>query len=104
MIEDQLTIVVAVFIALGLVIVVSQLYVARLLYQYENSIMWFLIGLFLVFGLNVYVYQIFVLEKRACNSFQKLHEQERKTWRKVYLLVLTQYLLLFVCFGLYTSP
>lgn len=71
------------------------------LYKTEQSILWACIGFFFCFGLNVYMYQITKLEKCAGYSFEKLQRKERKRWRRVYVLVLAQYMLLFSWF---TSP
>lgn len=91
-------------IAAGVVMAVSQIYVSILLYRYEKSIGWACIGFLLILGLNVYVYQMIRLEKRAGYSFERLALQERQVWRRVYLLVLAQYLLLFVFFGWLSTP
>lgn len=92
------------FIIMGAVIIISQIYISILLYQYENSILWVCIGCILFFGLNVYVYQMIKLEKRTQYDFAQLNQQERKIWRRVYSLVLAQYMLLFIVFGWVTSP
>lgn len=89
---------------LGFVMLASQIYISILFYQKEQSILWGCIGFFLGFGLNVYIYQITKLEREAGYSFEKLHRKDRKLWRSVYTLVLSQYMLLFVLFGWFTSP
>jgi hypothetical protein len=91
-------------IIMGVVMLASQIYISILLYQYEQSVWWVCIGCILFFGLNVYVYQIIKLEKRTGNFFDQLNPEERKIWRRVYSLVLAQYMLLFVFFGWITSP
>lgn len=88
----------------GLVMLVSQIYISVLLYKTEQSTLWACIGFFFCFGLNVYMYQITKLEKCAGYSFEKLQRKERKRWRRVYVLVLAQYMLLFILFGWFTSP
>lgn len=85
-------------------VIIPQLYVSYQLYKYEKSILWGVTGLFLWFGLNIYVYQIVKLEKHGGLSFEKLNEQQRETWRVLYLCVMLQYLVLFTIFGWLTSP
>ncbi|MCM3337590.1 hypothetical protein M3650_02745 [Paenibacillus sp. MER TA 81-3] len=91
-------------ITIGVVMLFTQVYVSRLLYRYEKSVLWGCIGFILLFGLNMYVYQIIKLEKRAGYAFERLDPQARKVWRRVYVLILIQYLLFFVFFGWLSSP
>jgi hypothetical protein len=102
----DLPIVTLFFLVSVLVIVIffAQFYISMKFYQKEKSILWGSIGLLLPFGLNVYVYQIIKLEKAAGPLFEQLSKQERLQWRRLYMLVLLQYLLLFGIIGYLLSP
>lgn len=91
-------------ILIGVAIISCQIYVSIVLYRYEKSIWWGCIGFILLFGLNVYAYQILKLEKRAGYSYNGLTQIEQSLWRKVYFIILVQYLLLFAVFGWIVSP
>lgn len=91
-------------IRISAVMITSQVYVSIQLYRYEKSVLWGCMGFILFFGLNMYVYQIVKLEQRAGYGFERLTPHERKAWRRVYCLILLQYLLLFVFFGWLSSP
>ncbi|OTY15287.1 hypothetical protein BK732_19355 [Bacillus thuringiensis serovar navarrensis] len=93
-----------VLIAIGVFLFISQIYIATLLHKYESSWWWGGLSFLLPLGLNVYVYQIIILEKRSGDCFEKLNPKERKLWRKIYFLVLMQYMFLFSCFGFLASP
>lgn len=93
-----------VLIAIALFLFTSQIYIATLLYKYEKSWWWGGLSFLLPFGLNVYIYQIIILENRVGIFFEGLNLSERKLWRKIYVLALLQYMFLFACFGFLASP
>ena len=103
-IDKDIVMLTIVLIAIGLFLFISQVYIAILLYKYEKSWWWGGLSFLLPFGLNVYIYQIIILEKRVGIFFERLNSSERKLWRKIYVLVLLQYMFLFACFGFLTSP
>lgn len=76
-----------VLIAIALFLFTSQIYIATLLYKYEKSWWWGGLSFLLPFGLNVYIYQIIILENRVGILFEGLNLSERKLWRKIYVLV-----------------
>jgi hypothetical protein len=95
------------FILSGVLIIAiffAQFYISIKFYEKEKSILWGAIGLLLPFGLNIYAYQIIKLEKNAGPMFERLSKQERQQWRRLYMLVLMQYLLLFSIIGYLLSP
>ncbi|GGE57041.1 hypothetical protein [Priestia taiwanensis] len=87
-----------------LAILFSQIHICNVFYNIEKSTLWGTLGLLLPFGLNLYVYQLVKLEKAAGSSFEHVTAQERITWRRLYMLVLIQYLLMFVIIGVLLSP
>jgi len=89
--------------AAAVLILILQIYVSIHLYQHEQSIGWRFASIILLFGLNVYVYQITKLESRAGYDFDKLTPQERGKWRKVYVVVCAQYMVLFGLFQWLTN-
>jgi hypothetical protein len=91
-------------LAAGVSIAALQLSVSLRLYRFEKSVIWGCAGIVLLFGLNVYLYQIMRLEQRAGAAFESLTPEERTFWRTVYGLVCAQYLILFALFGLVFSP
>ncbi|MED2737715.1 hypothetical protein [Bacillus toyonensis] len=91
-------------IIFGIIIIALQIYISMLFSSYETSKVWRLFAFVICFGLTVYCYQILKFEKRAGYSYEKLTASERKLWRKIYTMVLLQYLLLFALFGWISSP
>ncbi|WP_051217138.1 hypothetical protein [Paenibacillus assamensis] len=92
------------FFCLCAAILLSQLYIARYMYQQEQSWWWALVGGLLPFGLNIYLYQIFKFEKQIGYNFDHVPPQQRRSWRVMYTLALSQFMLMFVLIGWLTSP
>lgn len=87
-----------------ILIITLQIYLGMLFSSYETSKIWRLFAFVMCFGLTIYCYQIVKFEKKAGYSYEKLTPSERKLWRKIYTVVLIQYLLLFALFGWISSP
>lgn len=79
-------------LALILLFIALQVYFSIVIYRLERSITWLLVGFFFCFGLNIYVYQLFKLEKQAGIMFENLSQEERTLWRRVYVLVFVEYM------------
>ncbi|WP_088363789.1 hypothetical protein [Bacillus cereus] len=91
-------------IIFGIIFIALQVYIGILFSCYEKSKVWRFFAYLIFFGLTIYCYQIVKFEKRAGYSYEKLQASERKLWRKIYTMILTQYLLLFALFGWISSP
>ncbi|MDQ6420378.1 hypothetical protein RB620_13115 [Paenibacillus sp. LHD-117] len=81
-----------------------QIYMTVVFYRLEQSVPWALLALALPFGLNVLLYQAVKLEPEAGPDFECMAADRRKLWRKVYLFLLLQYMVLFGCLGWFLSP
>ncbi|MCR8844038.1 hypothetical protein NQ117_10110 [Paenibacillus sp. SC116] len=92
------------FLCLGAIVLLSQVYIAQYMYKQEQSIWWALVGGLLPFGLNIYLYQICKFEKQIGYNLDNVSPQQRRSWRLMYMLALSQYMLLFVLIGWLTSP
>ncbi|REK75726.1 hypothetical protein [Paenibacillus paeoniae] len=89
---------------LSVLTVAFQMYMSISLYRLEESALWALIGLLLPFGLNVLIYQAFKLEPTVRHNLGELPANRRKLWRRVHLLLLLQYMILFGVIGWFLSP
>jgi len=91
-------------IIFGTIFIAVQIYTGILFSYYEKSKVWRFFTFVIGFGLTVYYYQIVKFEKQAGYSYEKLTGSERKLWRKIYTMILIQFLLLFALFGWISSP
>ncbi|MCU6710820.1 hypothetical protein M6D81_19180 [Paenibacillus sp. J5C_2022] len=81
--------------AVAIMLLAFQVYFTVIVYRREQSLGWACAALFLFTGLNVLLYQAIKLEKRAELRPEEMTDEERKVWRRVYLLLIVQYMVLF---------
>ncbi|RJE91224.1 hypothetical protein D3P07_03955 [Paenibacillus sp. 1011MAR3C5] len=90
----------------GMVVIMGlfQIYLSIVLYRLERSLLWALTGLLIPFGCNVLLYQALKLDQTAGPRFERLIPRQRKLWRRIYLMLLLQYMALFAFVGWFLSP
>ncbi|MFD0588541.1 hypothetical protein ACFQZE_11050 [Paenibacillus sp. GCM10027627] len=93
-----------VFFSVVCLMIASQFYTAFVIYRMERSSAWAAVAAILPLGLNVLLYQSLRLDVKAGFDYSGLSPDERNQWRKVYLSLLLQYLVLFGFIGWVLSP